>query len=130
MSIEDAIKTHLRSLNTAAGQRVFADEAPQETETPYVVFWLTSVDPDHTHEGAVTAVKRTFQISTFAPKAGDAIAVARAIRRAIDGYSGAMSSLAINAVFYVTEQRFREDLSKLHHVAQDFEFQYEDNDAS
>ncbi len=51
---------------TAAGTRVYGGQiAPQDVETPYIVFWLSGGSEGLAHDGAHDARELTLQVSCF-----------------------------------------------------------------
>lgn len=126
MTIEEGIRAYLTSspLPLAVGMRVYSQRAPAKPTTPYIVFSRIAVSPLMTHYGAPDTIRRTIQFSVFAATQSEALGIADALRKMLDGYKGLMGSVAVRAVFWRNEQYFYEDFTNLHHVPLDFEFQY------
>jgi hypothetical protein len=121
--IEEDIKSYLNALPSFAPQ-VYIEEAPQQCAEPYIVLGLVSVEPVHSHDGACATITETYQFTVYDKRPSVAIAAARSLRFAIDGFKGVMGTTQVGGVFYKAQRRFREDSTRLHHVSMDFEFQY------
>jgi hypothetical protein len=126
MTIEDGLKAFLGGspYPLAVQSRVYSHKAPQNATAPYIVIYRISATPRHGHRGGVPTLERLFQFSVFSPSQSEAIGIADALRRLLDGYSGAMGSYSVRGAFWSNERALFNEVSGLHQIAADYTIQY------
>ncbi|HEX9768438.1 MAG TPA: DUF3168 domain-containing protein [Kiloniellales bacterium] len=85
------------------GTRIYLGEAPQNVATPYVVYFLVGPVHDRTLEGRSRLVRSRFQLDCYDTKTANAgalsvVAIANAIREALDGFRGTVSGVSFKSV--------------------------------
>jgi len=126
MLIEQALMTYLLAqsgITSLVGQRIYFVQAPQDTETPYIVVTKVSGVREHSHDGSSHLAHPRFQFSVFATTYSSAKSIASALQTALQGYSGTMggeSGVSVGATFYENEMDFYETESQLYHVPVDY----------
>lgn len=132
MIIEQAILTDLKTDGTLAalvGTRIYPARAIQDVTTPYIVFSKVSGVRVSSHDGASGLVDARFQFSIFSTTYKSCKDVAVAIQGVLEGFSGTMGGaggVTVGGCFYLDENDFYEDDSRLYHVAVDYRFWYEE----
>ena len=82
------------TLAALVSTRVYAQVAPSTAGTPYVVWQRTSVLRVDSHDGASGLATQMLQITSIDEDYIDALAVADAVRGAIDGADGTIGTTA------------------------------------
>ena len=128
MLIEQAIKTELESttaLTALIGERIYYVKAPQDVETPYIVFFKVTGPREHSHDGASGLAHPRFQFSVFSTTYYEAKQIAEQLQAALQAFSGTMGTgtgVHVGACFYEDENDLYEVESKLYHIAVDYTF--------
>jgi len=127
MLIEQALKTYLEAqsglIALVPADRIYFVHAPQDTQTPYIVFFKVSGPRLHSHDGSSELANPRFQFSVFATTYYSCKQIAAQLQAALQGYSGTMgggSGVAVGSCFYENETDDYETDTKLYHVAVDY----------
>lgn len=112
------------------GARIYPMKIKQGVNQASVVYTRISGEGDYHNEGPSGYARVRMQIAAWAQKADDADALARAVKAAIDGYSGPMGSGAnlvqVQGVFQADAREMWDDTAALHGVMRDWFFHYEE----
>ena len=99
MTLKQAIYSLLTNdagVTALAGDRITPGGDPVEGTTS-VTYNAISMDADkHTMDGPDTLATRRFQVNSYATIESDATELSDAVRAALDGFSGTVSTLAIS----------------------------------
>ena len=134
MTIEEAIRIHLLAdtdIKTAlADVRLFAQAAPQDMTDTHAVYFVVANPVEESHSGNSALAHPTFQIDVWAKKYLDAKALARLIRRRLQGQKGVLggaTGVDVDGINFENAGRdvFDDEL-KLHGVQQDFTVWHDD----
>lgn len=126
MSIETALFTILSTDATVGplvgGERVYPDFI---TQLPDVVFPLiTYVDISARYKRVSTGgdglATPRFQIDSWAKTQKEAIALAKAVKSALEGFSGTIDSVVIQGIFAENQRDEYEDKAKRRRRSQDY----------
>jgi len=124
MIIEHAIKEELllnTNLTHLVSGRIYYVSAPQDVQTPYIVFFKVTAPREHSHDGASSLVNARFQFSVFDVTYKKCKEIAEEIRLSIQGFSGYMGGgVYVNGCFYIDEIDNYEVETKLYHLAVDY----------
>jgi len=126
LKIEQAILTELlgqSGLTDLIGERIYYVKAPQDVDTPYIVFFKVSAPREHSHDGASGLAHPRFQLSIFATTYYEAKQIAEQVQTALQAYSGTMGGaggVEVGASFYENETDIWEEGQKLYHIAADY----------
>lgn len=126
MLIEQAILKELigtSGLTALVGQRIYYVKAPQDIESPYVVFSKLSAPREHDHDGASGLASARFQLSIFALTYREVKLIARQIQSVLQAFKGTMGGdggVSVNGAFYQNEIDFWEENIKLYHTDCDY----------
>ena len=82
------------TLAALVGTRIYAQVAPSDATTPYIVWERSSVTRVDSHDGASGLATQMLQVNCLDEDYLDALAVADAVRGAVDGFDGTMGSTA------------------------------------
>jgi len=132
MLIEQALMTFLLAqtgITDLVGTRIHFVQAPQDTETPYLVFQKISGVREHSHDGASGLANPRFQFSAFAETYSAAKGVIAALQTALDGYTGTMGGVGgvyVGAALYEDENDLGREDSGLFGVSADYFFWHEE----
>jgi len=132
MTIEEAIVAHLGSfagLVDLQSTRVYPVELPQGAVLPSTVYQQVSGIPEHSHNGRTGLERARFQISHWANRACDAVAVAVQTNVALDAFRGVMGGsggVRVGRCARVNRIMDRHPEMRLYRVIQDFMFWYDD----
>lgn len=123
--IEDKLREKLlinTSLTNYIGQKMYINEAPQETEGSYVVYLVVARTPIHTNTDVTDEV--LIQYSVFADKYVDARAIANIIRQDLDRYYGVLGGISVAEILFdgmgISQ---KEKDSRKAHISYDFRIQ-------
>lgn len=123
--IEDKLREKLllnTSLTNYIGQKMYVNEAPQETEGSYVVYLVVARTPIHTNTDVTDEV--LIQYSVFADKYVDARAIANIIRQDLDRYYGVLGGISVAEILFdgmgISQ---KEKDSRKAHISYDFRIQ-------
>ena len=95
--------TSQTAVSSHVGQRVFPLIAPTGTPLPLVVFQRTSVDRPRSLTGNVGNPVVTLQLTTYGTSYTSVKQIARAVRLAIDNWTGTTASVTIQRTTLMTE---------------------------
>lgn len=130
--LADAITTLLKNdatIATITGGRVFPVPLPQGTEYPAVTFFIVSELRDHTLTEPTNIARPRVQIDVWTIGRNDMHALSKAVRRALDGFSGTVSGVdpysapfisKLQGVFLENRQELYEPDTKTQHGVLDF----------
>ena len=127
-----AILTGDDTVNTLLNGGVTPGGDPTEG-TSSISYHAISMDGDkHTMDGPDTLAKRWIQINSYGASESDAVLLSDAVRGALDGYSGTVSSLAISYIALVDDgdlDEFEPGNRKIsrHGIRQDYSIIYTRN---
>lgn len=125
MTVEAAIYTLLKDaagVSALAGTRIYPILAPQDSAYPLITYQRISGARWRTFDGPSGKAQPRFQLDVWATSYAGANALAKAVRDALDGYSGTVATVRIGGVALETDQD-RIDTStdpKLFGVTMDF----------
>lgn len=74
------------------GTKLYPATAPKTAVRPYVVYWISDVEPSHQNSGFTGLDNSTVEFSCFATSREKARAVGRSIRAALESFSGRMGT--------------------------------------
>lgn len=96
MDLEEALSSHIRSLASIAAlveDRVFPDVADEDADFPYITFVETGANSVHHQSGTAGISDTQVQIDVWAANSKSRRQVSKALRKALDKYTGKMGSL-------------------------------------
>lgn len=121
MNIEEGLIKYLLSGSPAvSGGRIFPVKAPQAVVKPYVVVEKISGERMRSVAGPVGRARPRFRVHVFGDTYSSVKAIITEIRIMMDGYSGLMGTVQVDAVSLETEADLYEDITKIHHCLLDF----------
>lgn len=126
MHIEQALQKHMEAqpdLAALVGGCIYYVRAPQDVQSPYLVFFKVSASRPHSHQGASGLALARFQCSCFAETYYSAKQLAWQLQGALQGFSGIMGGevgVEVGGCFYDNEQDQYEPQTGLYHVAVDY----------
>jgi hypothetical protein len=95
--------TSQTAVSSLIGQRVFPLIAPTGTPLPLVVFQRTGVERPQSLAGNVGNPVVTMQLTTYGTSYTSVKSIARAVRLAVDGWTGTTASVTIQRTTLQTE---------------------------
>jgi len=95
--------TSQTAVSSLIGQRVFPLIAPTGTPLPLVVFQRTGVERPQSLAGKVGNPVVTMQLTTYGTSYTSVKSIARAVRLAVDGWTGTTASVTIQRTTLQTE---------------------------
>lgn len=95
--------TSQSAVSSLIGARVFPMVAPQGTPLPLVVYQRTGVDRPQSLAGNVGNPVVTLQLTTYGTSYTNVKQIARAVRLAVDGWTGTTASVTIQRTTLLTE---------------------------
>jgi len=90
-------------LSALVGSRVFPEIAAQDAATPYVVYQLSSVEPQDTKSGPSTLDEVRFEVFCVSNEYTEAQDVTEAVRTALDRARGTFQGVPVQSVQYLDE---------------------------
>lgn len=123
MSIEAALFSLLTSNADVSGKiadRLYPKVLPQDPSYPAGVYHKVSGAREHSHDGASGLARPRFQFDLYATSYAAAIALATAVREAIDGFKGISAGVSIEGCFLEDEDDGYDDELKVYWVRQDY----------
>lgn len=128
MIIENAIRNELLTpLSSFVGTRIYYATAPQDVDTPYVVFLKVSDVRDVSLTGTGNTVNARFQFSVYADTYYETKQIAEAIRDALQGKCqeviGGVGGVTVNIQFE-DETDIYDPGALIYHLAADYFIQY------
>lgn len=100
MTIEAGIYAHLiadSGVFGLVGTRIYPQVIPQDAEMPAMAYQRISGPRDHAHTGPTGLVSARVQLTCMAASYDGAKALGEAVRAAMDGYSGTMGTVTVDA---------------------------------
>ena len=92
-------------------EKIFPNVAAQTTEFPFIVYDVTSDDPEDTKDGVSTLDSNTVMVSGYAQTYSKASSLAVAIRDALDRASGIQEGVVIQTIQYKGYNDVFDDMS-------------------
>jgi Protein of unknown function (DUF3168). len=83
--------------------KIYPDIAPQTVTVPYVVFTQIAADPSDTKDGASTVDIVALQVDIYSGVFGTTQDIARAVRAALDRWSGTSNGQKIQSIRFVSQ---------------------------
>ena len=119
--------TSQTAVSSLIGQRVFPLIAPTGTPLPLVVFQRTGVERPQSLTGNVGNPVVTLQLTTYGTSYTSVKAIARAVRLAVDGWTGTTAGVTIQRTTLQTEadgvdMPADDQMLPYYNVSQTFEF--------
>ena len=106
MSLRDGLVAHLKANAGVAAlvvDRVYHEGMPQNVVYPAVAYAKTSVERFQTLAGPSSLVKARVGVDVWAKTSASAIAVAEAVKLALDGVTGSLGGTSIQSCTYDSE---------------------------
>lgn len=100
MTIEAGIYAYLianSGVFALVGTRIYPQVIPQDAEMPAMAYQRISGPRDHSHSGPSGLVVARMQLTCMAASYDGAKALGEAVRAAMDGYSGTMGTVTVDA---------------------------------
>ena len=97
-------------VSALVGTRAYSAPAPPTAVLPYLTIQQISGTPDHNLVAASGVMRRRYQIDAWASTSAGAIALAAAVRAAVDAYAGSMGTLRVLSVILEGERELQEDI--------------------
>jgi Protein of unknown function (DUF3168) len=105
----------------------FYNLAPEEADSPMIVFSQVSAVGSGTMDGPEALMSARWQFSCYSIVAREAKALARAVRFEFEGYQGKLSDgTEVDVIAFSSEVDLFDPAPKLHHVPIDLDFIYRD----
>lgn len=101
MEIEEALMIRLKTtsaLTALIAQRIFPDEAPQDTILPYLVYLTVSDVKVHTLTGQYDQEAPMIQFTAYAATKPSARAVAIQVKAALSDFQGTLSGIYFSCI--------------------------------
>ena len=99
-TLEEALYAHLAAdaaIAALVSTRIYPMLVPQDSDLPAIAYQRISRIGQHSHDGASVPARARIQITCLASTYSGAKALAGAVEDALDGYSGTVSSVVIDA---------------------------------
>lgn len=129
MEIEQGIDSYLSGLAAVTnliGDRLYPVNLPQNPTYPALTYTQISEISIVAHDGAGDLMMCRFQFDCFALSYAGVKALARALRRALDGFKGTMGEVTVPAVLFITALDAFEDPPKVFRIPADFTIQWKE----
>lgn len=97
------ILTDDETLSGMVGTKIYPEAAPEDVETPFVVYSVQSVEPLQVKNSTSTLDIANFVVYTSSPNYAQAMLVNEAIRAALERKGGTFSTVAIDSIEYIDE---------------------------
>lgn len=124
VDIRPALRTFLLTNSDLAalvgGERIYPSVLLQGQRDPSIVFNLVTEITDHVTTGPSGLVMVRMQIDAYAVLPDDADTLARAVKLALDGYSGPMGTVEVQGVFADTARTDYQSEPDLHRTSRDY----------
>lgn len=108
-------------MQAVVGTRIHDLVLPQEPTLPAIVWQKISGTHEHSHDGPSHLAHPRIQFACWAKTLLEAIQVADALQRALDGFSGSMQGQDAYAIFILNEQDFFDPETGLRRRIVDYE---------
>lgn len=122
-NIEEAIRAIIIANSTVAAitpRCFYLGTIPQKPEYPFTASGKATGGRDHHLRGASGVAYPRFQIEAWAETYTAAKALANAVRKALDGYSGTVGTVDVRSILILSERDFYEEAVKAHRIIMDF----------
>lgn len=124
--MESALRTYILAGTAVAdlvGTRMYPGKMPQEPTLPLLVYQRVSGPREHDMNGAAGIANPRIQIDAWATTYAGTKALATAVRKRLDGYSGDTGSPAVNVIvaMLLNDRDFYDAETELWRVSMDFE---------
>lgn len=127
MSVEDAIVARLEAHAGVAGlvvDRIYPLEAPQDAETPYIVYQRISGVPVSNLAEDTNITDARYQLYAFSEVYGDSVDVTIQMKAALQRYKGTVASVVILDVMINDNPDLLGNDTDLHGTGIDIEISY------
>lgn len=104
--IDDALRTHIlgdATISGLIGTRLYPQMAPHDVTRPFMVYERTATDRLRSHDGPSGLSEAVFAYNLFDTRFSGVKALADALRKRLDGFTGTVSGVDIRAVFVEDE---------------------------
>jgi hypothetical protein len=108
------------------GRRIHPDYFPQSEPLPAIAYTLEDDSSQQTQQGPSGMREAIYQINLWADTRKEAMAIARQVRLALDGYRGAFKSIPILGAFLDSLDRERDSDTGAYCVSMRFTIHYQD----
>lgn len=102
------------------GARIHPLEVPQASTFPAVTYQQVSGPRDHSSRGPTGTANLRVQVDCWAESYDGAIAVAKVVREALDGYRGSQGGATVVSTVMLTERDLSEPTPGLKRISQDY----------
>lgn len=106
MTLEEGWYAHLAADSGVAAlvsTRIYPLVMPQDVDLPAIAYQKISGPRDHVHEGPSGLVTARMQVTCLGSSYSAAKGLSEAVRVAVDGFSGTMGTVTVNAALLVNE---------------------------
>lgn len=117
-----AILANDTAVSALVGTRIFPNVIPQDVALPVLAYMRVSGARTNSQTGPSQLARPRFQITCLSRSYSEAKTLAAAVRRALDGYKGAIASVDVQGVMIQNEFDTFTDDDDLHTVRQDYYF--------
>lgn len=124
MRIEEALATKLRAttaVTALVSTRIYPLKAPQDTTTAHIVYDMLGGENIGAHDGFSGLSTGRLSYTCLAPTYAAAKAAAAAVRAALTGFSGTLSTLAVRIPQTYEDEDLYDDTLGLYLSVVDFE---------
>lgn len=103
------------------GARMYPAILPQDPTMPAITYQIISGDSVISHDGPAGLENPTIQIDCWAATYSGMDALFNAVRKRLNGASGAFSGVEVQGIFMVRKRDLYDDEAKLHRRTADYE---------
>lgn len=129
MTLEEGLVAYLAANEGVAalvGTRIYPLVVPQDAALPALAYQRISSPREHVHTGASGLVRARIQVTNVGGTYSAAKALAETVRVAMDGYSGAMGTVAVGAALLMNENDTWLDMFNAPVVRHDYAIWYQE----
>lgn len=109
------------AVSALVGSRIFAVTAPAGTAHPFLTYQeISALDPAATLDGPSVWLRARYQVDAWADRQDQAEALGRAVRAALDGYSGGAGDAIVKSCLFADRRWLHEQAEQLHRCSIDF----------
>jgi hypothetical protein len=116
-----SLLTNDATLNSLVGSKVFPVVAGNNTSFPFLVYNITTAEPQNTKQELSSADIINFQVSSYALNHGQAAELAEAVRVALEKQSGTIEGIPVIDIVPTGIETMYDQDQDVHHFANDFE---------
>jgi len=106
------------------GKRIYGGIAPQDSTMPHITYFKVSEYQPHSMIVDSGPIRPRIQVDIWSTGYGQSKAIARAVRTALQDYSGTTGGITFQRIFFEDENELPEidpgTQAVTHHVAQDY----------